>query len=192
MVRCSWPASSPIAWPAPDMGRWSRYRWATSPLVGALPRQAATLPERHLGLALPHELPQRDDVFDALADALQLDDAAWESVPTFQAVEPMPAPTIPPLLAGRTIAIAGDAAFAFLYPANLETLRALGAALVFFSPLADEAVPHAADAVYLPGGYPELHAQVLAGAGRWRASIGATLAANLPIFTECGGQDGVG
>ena len=158
------------------------------PLVGALPRQAATLPERHLGLALPHELPELDGLFDDLADALQLDDAAWQALPVFEAAAPVPAPTIPLLLAGRTIAVARDAAFAFLYPANLETLRALGAELVFFSPLADEAVPDAADAVYLPGGYPELHAQVLAGAARWRASIGAALAANLPIFAECGGM----
>jgi cobyrinic acid a,c-diamide synthase len=158
------------------------------PLVGTLPRQAETLPERHLGLALPHELPQLDAMFDELADALQLDDAAWQSLPCFEAPERAPAPAVAPLLAGRTIAIARDAAFAFVYPANLDTLRALGAQLVFFSPLADEPVPAAADAVWLPGGYPELHAQDLAGANRWRASIAAAFAAKLPIVAECGGM----
>jgi cobyrinic acid a,c-diamide synthase len=159
------------------------------PLLGTLPRQAAALPERHLGLVLPHELPQLDALLDALADALQLDQHAWQSLLAFDAGGDMPpSPALPPLLAGRTIAIARDAAFSFLYPANLETLRALGAQLVFFSPLADEALPAAADAVWLPGGYPELHAQALAGAGRWRASIGEAFAADLPIFAECGGM----
>lgn len=158
------------------------------PLIGALPRQAVTLPERHLGLALPHELPELDALFDQMADALEMDHAAWQSLPFFDAPAPMPTPGLPPLLGGRTIAIARDAAFAFLYPANLDTLRALGAQLVFFSPLADEEVPLAADAVYLPGGYPELHAQVLAGAERWRASIVACFAASLPIVAECGGM----
>jgi len=158
------------------------------PLLGALPRQSEALPERHLGLALPHELPRLDALLDELADALQLDDAAWQALPAFETQGCAPAPAVPPLLAGRTIAIARDAAFAFLYPANLDTLRALGAQLVFFSPLANEAVPDEADAVYLPGGYPELHAQTLAGAERWRASIGTAFAANLPILAECGGM----
>ncbi|MFC5477232.1 cobyrinate a,c-diamide synthase [Massilia suwonensis] len=157
-------------------------------LVGALPRQSEALPERHLGLALPHELPRLDALLDELADALQLDDAAWQALPAFEAQDSAPAPAVPPLLAGRTIAIARDAAFAFLYPSNLDTLRLLGARLAFFSPLANEAVPETADAVYLPGGYPELHAQTLAGAERWRASIGAAFAANLPILAECGGM----
>jgi cobyrinic acid a,c-diamide synthase len=157
-------------------------------LVGALPRQAQALPERHLGLALPHELPRLDALLDELADALQLDDASWQALPAFEAAGLPPAPAIPPLLAGRTIAIARDAVFAFLYPANLDTLRQLGAQLAFFSPLANEPVPDAADAVYLPGGYPELHGQALAGADRWRASIGAAFAAGMPIFAECGGM----
>jgi cobyrinic acid a,c-diamide synthase len=157
-------------------------------LVGALPRQSEALPERHLGLALPHELPRLDVLLDQLADALQLDDAAWQALPAFETQGAAPAPAVPPLLAGRTIAIARDAAFAFLYPANLETLRLLGARLAFFSPLANEAVPEQADAVYLPGGYPELHAQALAGAERWRASINAVFTANLPILAECGGM----
>jgi cobyrinic acid a,c-diamide synthase len=76
----------------------------------------------------------------------------------------LPPSAVAPLLAGKTVAIARDAAFCFLYPANVDTLHALGAQLRFFSPLADEPVPEGADAVYLPGGYPELH-----GAPGWRA-----------------------
>ena len=67
-------------------------------------------------------------------------------------------------------------------------MRALGATLEFFSPLADQPVPAGADAVYLPGGYPELHPQTLSQAGTWRASIRAAHAAGVPIVAECGGM----
>src|SRR5690606_9701710 len=67
------------------------------PLLGTLPRQAAALPERHLGLVLPHELPQLDALLDALADALQLDQHAWQSLLAFDAGGDMPpSPALPP------------------------------------------------------------------------------------------------
>ncbi|MDQ1817987.1 cobyrinate a,c-diamide synthase [Massilia sp. CCM 9210] len=158
------------------------------PLIAILPRQTKTLPERHLGLVLPSEVQDVDGLLDLLADQLEFDDAAWAQLRStrIDLTARMDAPAA--LLAGRTIAIARDAAFAFLYPANLDTLRALGATLAFFSPLADDAVPAQADAVYLPGGYPELHGETLAGAARWRASIRAVHAAGMPILAECGGM----
>jgi cobyrinic acid a,c-diamide synthase len=159
------------------------------PLFGTLPKQARRLPERHLGLVLPDEVSGIDAVLDALADELKFDDAAWEALTplSFDATLAPPAP-VPPLLAGKTVAIARDAAFCFLYPANLDTLRALGATLRFFSPLADQPVPGGADAVYLPGGYPELHGAALAQARQWQASIRAAHAAGTPILAECGGM----
>ncbi|MDM5181477.1 cobyrinate a,c-diamide synthase [Massilia sp. DJPM01] len=158
------------------------------PLIAILPRQTKTLPERHLGLVLPSEVQDVDGLLDLLADQLEFDDAAWAQLRStrIDLTARVEAPAA--LLAGRTIAIARDAAFAFLYPANLDTLRALGATLAFFSPLADDAVPAQADAVYLPGGYPELHGETLAGAARWRASIRAAHAAGMPIVAECGGM----
>ncbi|MDQ1835171.1 cobyrinate a,c-diamide synthase [Massilia scottii] len=158
------------------------------PLIAILPRQTKTLPERHLGLVLPSEVQDVDGLLDLLADQLEFDDAAWAQLRStrIDLTARVEAPAA--LLAGRTIAIARDAAFAFLYPANLDTLRALGATLAFFSPLADDAVPAQADAVYLPGGYPELHGETLAGAARWRASIRAVHAAGMPILAECGGM----
>ncbi|MCY1540260.1 Hydrogenobyrinate a,c-diamide synthase [compost metagenome] len=90
-------------------------------------------------------------------------------------------------LAGRTVAVARDAAFCFIYPANLDSLCALGAELVFFSPLADEPVP-ACDAVWLPGGYPELHATTLAKGVHCRASLADHVAAGRPVWAECGGM----
>ncbi|MGX4644423.1 cobyrinate a,c-diamide synthase [Massilia sp. SYSU DXS3249] len=159
-------------------------------LLGSLPRQPHALPERHLGLVVPDELPQLDAHLDALADTLELDEAAWQALPLLspEAQGTPEPPPVEPLLAGRTIAVARDAAFCFLYPANLDTLCRLGARLAFFSPLADEPVPAAADAVYLPGGYPELHAEALSKAASWHASINAAQAAGLPILAECGGM----
>jgi cobyrinic acid a,c-diamide synthase len=159
------------------------------PLLGTLPKQARRLPERHLGLVLPDEVGDIDALLDALADGLKFDDAAWEAMPPLSFDDSLlpPAP-VAPLLAGKTVAIARDAAFCFLYPANLDTLLALGATLRFFSPLADQPVPDGADAVYLPGGYPELHAAALAQAQQWQASIRAMHAAGRPILAECGGM----
>lgn len=159
------------------------------PLLGTLPKQSRRLPERHLGLVLPDEVGDIDALLDALADELHFDDAAWNAMApqSFDDSLLPPAP-VPPLLAGKTVAIARDAAFCFLYPANLDTLRALGAELTFFSPLADQPVPDGAAAVYLPGGYPELHGAALAQARQWQASIRAAHAAGTPILAECGGM----
>ncbi len=158
------------------------------PLFGTLPRQEKSLPERHLGLVLPDEVGGIDTLLNQLADGLNFDQAAWDSLPAVHiAIPPAPAPQAP-LLAGKTVAVARDAAFMFLYPANLDTLEQLGATLRYFSPLADQPVPAGADAVYLPGGYPELHAQALSQAHTWRSSIRAAHAAGMPIVAECGGM----
>jgi len=157
------------------------------PLLATLSKQAQRLPERHLGLVTPDDVADLDAMLDALADQLQLDRAAWDALaPRMPAG--VPPTTIAPLLAGKTVAVARDAAFCFLYPANVEVLHALGAELRFFSPLADEPVPQGADAVYLPGGYPELHGAALARAARWQDSIRAAHRAGLPILAECGGM----
>lgn len=161
--------------------------------LGAVMRNPAfTLPERHLGLTLASELPDALARLDAAADALQntplgqMDRAAlarW-------AVEFEPPPALAPpapLLAGTTVAVARDAAFCFIYAANLDTLRALGAELVFFSPLANEPVP-ACHAVWLPGGYPELHAEALSAAHTSRDSLSAHVSAGRPVWAECGGM----
>ena len=159
---------------------------------GAVLQQASfALPERHLGLHLAHELPDALPRLDALADALEstrlgqlCQDPSLLPATRFEAPE---AQALPPLLQGRTIAIARDAAFCFIYPANLDCLRALGAQLVFFSPLADEALPPC-DALWLPGGYPELHAERLGQATQARASVAAHVQAEKPVWAECGGM----
>jgi cobyrinic acid a,c-diamide synthase len=158
------------------------------PLLATLPKQQRHLPERHLGLVPPDEVDSVDAILDELADALQLTDAAWDALPQQLPDAPLPVDPVPPLLTGKTVAVARDAAFCFLYPANLDVLRELDAQLRFFSPLADQPVPEDADAVYLPGGYPELHGAALSQAQRWQASIRAAHAAGKPILAECGGM----
>jgi cobyrinic acid a,c-diamide synthase len=158
------------------------------PLFATLPKQSRSLPERHLGLVLPGEVSDIDQLLDNLADQLAFDEAAWDQLRDVEIAPAPVAPALPQTLAGQHIAIARDAAFMFLYPANIDTLRALGATLTFFSPLADEPAPADADAVYLPGGYPELHAEALSQAAAWQASIRAAHAAGKPIVAECGGM----
>ncbi len=152
---------------------------------GALPKSDDSLPERHLGLLQAAEIDDLGQRLDKLADALAA--SASIDLPAPVAFPDADAPAIPPLLAGRTVAIAHDAAYGFIYPANLDTLRRLGAKLAFFSPIAGDALP-ACDAVWLPGGYPELHAPAIGGNTRLWAQLRAHVAAGKPLLAECGGM----
>lgn len=144
------------------------------------------LPERHLGLHQATEIADLDARIERAANALATT-ALAELPPAIEFAAPEAA-ALPPLLAGRHVAIARDAAFAFIYPANVSLLEALGAHVSFFSPLADEPVPGTADALYLPGGYPELHAATLARCTRSAGSISALVADGKPVVAECGGM----
>jgi cobyrinic acid a,c-diamide synthase len=161
------------------------------PCLGALPRDPALiLPERHLGL-----VPAAERRFAttaaiaraaALAAGIDLDRLlALVRPAAIAAAAPEPGPPLPPL--GSHIAVARDDAFVFAYPAVLRGWRAAGAALSFFSPLAGAAPDPAADAVYLPGGYPELHAGRLAAAAGFLAGLRRAAAAGKTIYGECGG-----
>ena len=153
---------------------------------GALSRNAAAaLPERHLGLLQAAEIDDLESRLDQLADAL----AATATVDLPHGIEfaNLAAPGVAPLLAGRRIAIARDAAYGFIYPANLEMLTALGAELHFFSPIAGDTLPPC-DAVWLPGGYPELHAAALSANSTLWAALRAHVAAGKPLLAECGGM----
>ena len=88
---------------------------------------------------------------------------------------------------GQRIAVARDEAFAFAYPLVLGGWRRAGAEVLPFSPLADESPSPVADAIYLPGGYPELHAGRLAGAGRFIEGLRAAAARGAVVYGECGG-----
>ena len=152
---------------------------------GWLPRDGEiALPDRHLGLVQAAEIADLEARIESVA-ALIATTGLAEPPPAVS----FPAVTVelpPPLLEGLRIGIARDLAFAFLYPANLDTLRALGAELVMFSPLNDTELPEV-DAVYLPGGYPELHLDVLGSNESMRRALRRHHLANKPIYAECGG-----
>ena len=144
------------------------------------------LPDRHLGLHQAAEIDDLDTRLDRAADALAQTALAKLPPPVEFGTPIEEAP--PRLLEGTRIAIARDAAFSFIYPANVTLLETLGAHIDYFSPLADEALPEHADALYLPGGYPELHAELLARNLRSAATILAHAAAGKPVVAECGGM----
>ena len=152
---------------------------------GWLARDAdIALPERHLGLVQAAEVDDLDARIARAAAALHdlnpaLPPAVSFTAPVMEAVTPQ--------LTGVRIAVARDTAFAFLYRANLELLHALGAELVFFSPLEDDTLPQA-DALYLPGGYPELYLDQLASNATMKAAVRAFHADRSPIVAECGGM----
>jgi cobyrinic acid a,c-diamide synthase len=165
------------------------------PLIATLPPQQSALAERHLGLTPPAESPAIDAQLDELGLAIKVDEGAWLTAAAgagASAPGHRPAPSgegsTPQALAGTRVAIARDAAFAFLYPANVECLGRLGARISFFSPLAGDPVPPGAQAIFLPGGYPEVHAGSLSRAANFHDSIRAAHAAGIPILAECGGM----
>ena len=172
------------------MGALMRVQSGAAP--GAGKAGAALLPERHLGLVAAHELADSLERLDAAADALAatpLGQMALDDLQRWSVDFPAPAQAVPvpPLLAGRTVAVGRDAAFCFIYAANVQCLEQMGARVMFFSPLQDAALPDC-DAVWLPGGYPELHtAQIAANTGM-QASLRAHVAAGKPLWAECGGM----
>ena len=157
------------------------------PLLGTLPTDPRlALPSRHLGLVGAAETDDLDLRLDAIADVVaahcDLDRLLGAARPVVPA--PLPAPRHRP--PGQTIAVARDAAFAFLYPHLVAGWRESGATIRIFSPLADELPPDDCDACWLPGGYPELHARRLAANTRFLDGL-RRFAATRPVHGECGG-----
>jgi cobyrinic acid a,c-diamide synthase len=180
---------------SPRHGRLARAGLAAVglPVFGEIGRDAApAMAERHLGLVQAEETGGLADLLARLADlaegACDLD--AIRAAARVGAPGPGGAPPRldPP---GQRVALARDAAFSFVYPHLTDAWRAAGAEIATFSPLADEAPPDDADACWLPGGYPELHAGRLAAAGRFRAGL-SRFAATRPVHGECGGYMALG
>ena len=156
------------------------------PVLAALRRSdGLRLPSRHLGLVQASEHPSAEEFADAAAGALAvtldrdvLGELAAELPDGLDGARRLPPPA-------QSIAVARDEAFAFAYSHMLEDWRAQGARIAVFSPLADEAVPEA-EMVFLPGGYPELHAGRIAAAERFLGSL-RRAAETSAIYGECGG-----
>ncbi len=150
--------------------------------------QALTLRARHLGLVQASERQDLDQLLEQAADVLarDIDLAGLRDIAAAPKAGPSgPAPTIPPL--GQKIAVARDVAFGFSYPHVLDDWRAAGAEIKFFSPLRDQAPAGDVDAVYLPGGYPELHAAQLAANHTFLVGLRTAAGNGAVILGECGG-----
>ena len=159
-------------------------------VLGAIPRdEELVLPERHLGLVQAGEHADLERFLDHAADVLEerFDFAAlahiWSGPKRHTAMANVP--RLKPL--GDRIAVARDDAFAFAYTHLFEGWRRRGAEISFFSPLADEAPDENADAIYLPGGYPELFAGKLASAKKFQSGMRAAASKGIVIYGECGG-----
>jgi len=158
------------------------------PIFGAVPREAAlALPERHLGLVQAGEHPDLTSLIERLAVMAErhLDLAAIMASAASLTIDAATGDAaIPP--PGQRIALAHDQAFSFVYPHVLAAWRNAGAEILPFSPLADEPPPESADCCWLPGGYPELHAEALAAARRFGDGL-RHFAQTRPVHGECGG-----
>jgi cobyrinic acid a,c-diamide synthase len=155
------------------------------PILGALPRAAGlVIPERHLGLHLPHEA--RQDYVEQVAKLID-DYVDVDQLLTTTRTQRRPAPvqSAPPNPRAR-IGVARDEAFCFYYADNLELLAQAGAELVEFSPIRDP-LPPDLDGLYLGGGYPELHAEELAENTGTTTAIREFADAGGPVYAECGG-----
>lgn len=166
------------------------------PVFGAVLRdERIALTERHLGLVQVREITAIDQYLDRLADVIDaaVDVDAIRRSARFAKVLPATSHEqsnesqhhLPP--PGQRIALAQDRAFSFMYSHLLRQWRRAGAEIIPFSPLADEAPDDSADAVWLPGGYPELHAGTLASAHHFRGGLRTLAERSIPIHGECGG-----
>lgn len=163
------------------------------PLWAALKRDNdLELPERHLGLVQPSERGQQtlmEACLDAGADRLEESGILHYIERLKPVVFQRQLIDKPPSMAleGVTIAVAKDEAFSFTYAANIILLTDMGASVVYFSPIHDIAIPSQANAIWLPGGYPELHAKSLSENAPMKASLQQFHTDNHPILAECGG-----
>ena len=158
--------------------------------LGAVYRdENVALPSRHLGLVQADEVDDIDTKLDALAASFS--DSPLAIPPgsvTFESTRCALTDTChDQWLDGVSVAIARDAAFGFIYPANIRLLEQLGARLNFFSPLTDEQMPDA-DCLFLPGGYPELHLSTLSNNVSMRKSVREHIEKGKRVYAECGGM----
>ena len=143
------------------------------PVFGCVTRsECLELPDRHLGLVQAREHPDLEGFLARAAEQIsrEVDTKALLAAARPASFERLGDGYGLPVL-GQRIAVARDDAFAFCYPYVLDAWRRAGCEISFFSPIDDEPPTEDADAVYLPGGYPELHAARLADAGRFKAAL---------------------
>ena len=158
------------------------------PVLGFLPKlPEAVIGSRHLGLYTAAEVENLQQKLALLADAAE-EHIDWLRLLALCEKEPPALPVQPETPPARVrIAVAQDEAFCFTYAETLEAFRDAGAEVVFFSPLRDTALPENIGGLYLPGGYPELHARELSGNTSLLREIKRKIESGLPTAAECGG-----
>jgi cobyrinic acid a,c-diamide synthase len=144
------------------------------------------LPSRHLGLVQAQEIKDIDVLLDRAAEALS-GQPVTTLLPIVTDFCRPHLPTVRGLLEGITVAVAKDRAFSFIYQANIDLLKLMGAKVVYFSPTLGERLPEA-ESVYLPGGYPELYLKELAENESLKEDLRRHHQNGRPILAECGGM----
>ncbi len=174
-----------------ELQRASLEAHTSVPVLGWIPKRADwCLPERHLGIHQPHEVPGLEEALDRLASGL----SETVELARIRALA-RPVPGLPRIEAPDRgelpVALGRDEAFAFTYADTLDRLERLGVRWVPFSPLR-ERLPEGVAGLYLPGGYPELHAAAFAANTPFHADLRAAHESGMPIFAECGGYMALG
>jgi cobyrinic acid a,c-diamide synthase len=164
--------------------------------IGCIPRdERLQIPSRHLGLMTVEEAPLSQEFIDYLADVVRSNvnlGMIWAAGISPWHNQQLPFGKAKPLSRKKgkvpvTIAVAHDEAFCFIYEDNLRLLAEAGAELIPFSPLRDRELPAGCSGVYLPGGYPEVHAETLAKNIELRLALRRAIADGMPVYAECGG-----
>ncbi|MBJ26050.1 MAG: cobyrinic acid a,c-diamide synthase [Alphaproteobacteria bacterium] len=161
-------------------------------ILGAIPQDnQINLPSRYLGLIQAHEHKDLEERVERIADLVETYSdlesikkiASNISIDKYSNFHP---PPIPPI--GQRISIAYDEAYSFIYHSIIEKWHQAGAEISFFSPLNGESINANADAIYLPGGYPELYVgKIIANKRFLRDLKVASTKSNITIYGECGG-----
>ena len=166
------------------------------PLVGAVPRMGfPELRSRHLGLVTADAMTCNQETLQAFEQAaeshLDVDALLRCAGESRKTTTNLPCSSVcsvgKDFPATFTLAVAQDEAFHFYYPDLLDELKKRGANILFFSPLRDAALPSGVDALYLGGGYPEVHAKALSENAGMMDSIRTFAQADGIIYAECGG-----
>jgi cobyrinic acid a,c-diamide synthase len=164
-------------------------RIAGPAVLGAIPRlQGDPLPGRHLGLLTAVEHPSREEAIERACEAIENHVDLEKSLDVARTAPSLTFPDLPPSSAGTRVRVGvfRDEAFSFYYPENLEALEEAGAELTFVSPLQERDLPDV-DALYIGGGFPEMHVDRLSGNRRMLEAVRKAAAAGTPVYAECGG-----
>ncbi|MGI0018612.1 MAG: cobyrinate a,c-diamide synthase [Nitrosotalea sp.] len=158
------------------------------PILGVIPRNNdLNLESRHLGLVPVREKQSLDRKIKLIAESLS---GFIEIEKIIKLAKTGPHLDKIPYKKDQKIqtriAVALDESFNFYYQDNLDSLRRLGAEIVFFSPVSDKKIP-SCDGIYIGGGFPEVKGDLLQRNDTMKKLVKKYAQDGLPIYAECGG-----